>query len=176
MGLWAGIKHAINSTLGTNYFTPLDKILGRELEASDNVYKNTNITYSGQVVYADAKRTDTYTYPDMLMKCDGSIKIRLYGSFPEAPQSGGRYLDYTITTVVKHTNGEITEYVKEFEPTTEQQTLISDAIFINSGDILTVTIKAHITGTYWSEGHTEKYTSTLTIGANVIQSSLIEVL
>lgn len=41
MGLWTGIKHALNSTLGTENFQPLDKIIEgqRTLAASDNVIR-----------------------------------------------------------------------------------------------------------------------------------------
>ena len=41
MGLWTGIKYAINSTLGTKEFEPLDKLITNQyrLVASDNVYK-----------------------------------------------------------------------------------------------------------------------------------------
>lgn len=39
MGLWAGIKHALNSTLGTEDFMPLDKLIKgqRTLAASDDI-------------------------------------------------------------------------------------------------------------------------------------------
>ena len=42
MGLWAGIKRALNSTLGTTEFEPLDKIIlgSKALKASDNFYSN----------------------------------------------------------------------------------------------------------------------------------------
>ena len=181
MGIWKEIKYALNSTLGTNYFTPLDKILGRELEASENTYKDTGITHSGTVIFESGKKIDTYTYPDILMKCGGSINIKLVGSFPGAPQNSKGYLDYTITTVVKHSNGESYEYTEEFAPTTDKTYLsTTSAISIKAGDIVTVTIKAQISGSpsyaQWGEGHTENYTSKLKIGADVTQSSLIEVL
>lgn len=38
MGIWAGIKHALNSTLGTSEFKPLDKLM-RE-------YTDTKISYA----------------------------------------------------------------------------------------------------------------------------------
>lgn len=46
MGFWSGIKHAINSTLGTSEFQPLDKIIDgqRTLAASDSVL---NVVFSG---------------------------------------------------------------------------------------------------------------------------------
>lgn len=40
MGLWAGIKRSLNSTVGTTEFEPLDKIIkgAKGLKASDNFY------------------------------------------------------------------------------------------------------------------------------------------
>ena len=40
MGIWSGIKHALNSTLGTPYFETLDDIVRGQkfLDASDDVY------------------------------------------------------------------------------------------------------------------------------------------
>ncbi len=32
MGLWAGIKHALNSTLGTSDFKPLDKLISEKID------------------------------------------------------------------------------------------------------------------------------------------------
>ena len=42
MGFWAGIKHALNSTLGTSDFTSLDDIIAKQftLIQSDDVYAN----------------------------------------------------------------------------------------------------------------------------------------
>lgn len=38
MSIWAGIKHAINSTLGKEYFQPLDRIIvgGKQIVADEN--------------------------------------------------------------------------------------------------------------------------------------------
>lgn len=40
MGLWVGIKHAINNTLGTKNFTPLNEIMENQfrIEADENKY------------------------------------------------------------------------------------------------------------------------------------------
>jgi hypothetical protein len=41
MSIWAGIKHALNSSLGTSDFQPLDKLIrfeGKKLVASDNPF------------------------------------------------------------------------------------------------------------------------------------------
>lgn len=31
MGIWAAIKHAVNSTLGTGFFMPLNELLGANI-------------------------------------------------------------------------------------------------------------------------------------------------
>ena len=40
MGFWSGIKHALNSTLGTEDFKPLDRLMyeGKALQPSDELY------------------------------------------------------------------------------------------------------------------------------------------
>lgn len=41
MSIWAGIKHALNSTLGTSEFKPLDKLIrfeGKKLAVSDSTF------------------------------------------------------------------------------------------------------------------------------------------
>lgn len=44
MSIWAGIKYAINSTIGTSKFVPLDKLLTkRSVLASDNVLWKTSM-------------------------------------------------------------------------------------------------------------------------------------
>ena len=42
MGIWAGIKHALNSTLGTSDFKPLDKLIieQEKMVASDELYES----------------------------------------------------------------------------------------------------------------------------------------
>lgn len=39
--MWANIKHALNRSLGTNHFQPLDRII--EIEAYKNFYKNLSL-------------------------------------------------------------------------------------------------------------------------------------
>ena len=42
MGIWAGIKHSLNSTLGTNEFQPLDKLLrygSKQFTEGNDIYK-----------------------------------------------------------------------------------------------------------------------------------------
>lgn len=41
MGFWSGIKHALNSTLGTSSFSPLDKIVNKESTSIRSAVNNT---------------------------------------------------------------------------------------------------------------------------------------
>lgn len=78
MGFWAGIKYAINSTLGTSDFKPLDKmILGmRSLQASDNVY----MTLSGFPSAAPNNgQTEIVSHPQSITPyTSGSLKFKVY--------------------------------------------------------------------------------------------------
>lgn len=72
--MWAGIKHAINSTLGTDEFKPLDKLIDdsikgtRTLAASDAVLK---VLHGGSEV---EEFTKTFT-----VNTTGSIRIKVSG-------------------------------------------------------------------------------------------------
>lgn len=70
MGIWTGIKHAINSTLGTADFKPLDKIIEgqRTLAASDSVI---------QVVMSSIKKitSDNTVLGSFVPQTEGSVRI-----------------------------------------------------------------------------------------------------
>ena len=83
MGIWAGIKHALNSTLGTADFKPLDKLnyeaikAQRSLYASDEVHLTldglgTSTSYEHEVIKSSQKIT-TFS--------SGSIKLKMYHTF-----------------------------------------------------------------------------------------------
>ena len=75
MGLWAGIKYALNSTVGTTEFEPLDKIIlgSKALKASDNFYsrilsKHLSGTVNKPIVIENL----------LEMKWQGSFRLRIY--------------------------------------------------------------------------------------------------
>ena len=78
MGIWAGIQHALNSTLGTKDFKSLDQmILGmRSLQASDNVY----MTLSGfPSASPDGGQTVIVSHPQSITPyTSGSLKFKVY--------------------------------------------------------------------------------------------------
>lgn len=43
MGIWAAVKYALNSTLGTSSFSPIDKIVNRLWGGGTNFYNRWNI-------------------------------------------------------------------------------------------------------------------------------------
>lgn len=82
MGLWGTIKIALNSTLGTDEFQPLDKLirgLYRRIVASDTeqlVIRDTEITYEEETSQESEppveRRIDTIT-----INADGVIRVRI---------------------------------------------------------------------------------------------------
>lgn len=107
MGIWSGIKHALNSTLGTSSFKPLNTMIDeakssilskvegqRTLVASDSVLK---VLWSGATHLGVVDRKPGSFVPDK----NGSIRVsvKLY----TANRTTGRYLTLSIlqgTTVI----------------------------------------------------------------------------
>lgn len=72
--MWAGIKHALNSTLGTSNFKPLDQLIAeeRDLVASDNLYKYFHVGSKDTVTVAN---NDIEVF-NFVSKRNGSIRIK----------------------------------------------------------------------------------------------------
>lgn len=77
MGFWAGIKHAINSTLGTKDFISLDKLIRNQyrLVPSDNIYEQFGSTTVTEVVNALPQTVDIYGKYKILIP--GRVKIQI---------------------------------------------------------------------------------------------------
>ena len=118
MGLWAGIKHALNSTVGTRYFKPLNEMVTRHLEADEQVYKNIPISYYlpgdldwlANKNFAKTNKIDFYT--------SGSITLRAVNSHGGEEDASISHLYYKL----EHTDG-----------TYEEETLIGINPTYNSG-------------------------------------------
>lgn len=74
MGFWSAIKYAVNSSLGTDEFQPIDQIVKgqRGLVASDNVYA---ILYSGNMTIGQNAQHDLF-----VAQWSGSLSIGLAGT------------------------------------------------------------------------------------------------
>ena len=93
MGFWSGIKHALNSTLGTEEFQPLDKIIlgSKGLVASDNLYVS---LYSSNLT---TKLLDVgYTADVLKMRWSGSIRLNISAIVFSVRTS---YIDITVNGV-----------------------------------------------------------------------------
>lgn len=62
MGIWAGIKHALNSTLGTSQFKPLDKLM-REYTDTKISYVTVN-KWTSSGIKVEGKTTVNITNPN----------------------------------------------------------------------------------------------------------------
>lgn len=84
MGIWTGIKHALNSTLGTNSFQPLDQIIKgqRTLSASDNII--------APIVTSSVGGSSTYVFGTFIPNTVGSVK--LVGIGKAYSTSGGSFI------------------------------------------------------------------------------------
>lgn len=173
MGLWAGIKYALNSTVGTSYFTPLNEILGRDLVATNNLYRSTGVNHS--VALTTDNKEDTYTYPTILMKCNGSVNVRLDGSFYGYSGNYSIVTLYRVTIKVEHANGTFDEYVDEYKPN-NTITTIEKMLNFKQGDKVSVKLFGRMVGSEWGTGSTMKYNGTLNLYADEVQSSLVEVI
>ena len=90
MGMWTGIKYALNSTLGTTKFKPLDKLLTdaiinqTQMIASDDVYLSLD---DFEVSVANTETQELY-HPTSL-KATRNGRIRLKGTI--SPSSASAY-------------------------------------------------------------------------------------
>lgn len=76
MGFWSGIKHALNSTLGTEDFKPLDRLMyeGKALQPSDELY----YLLKG---YVHLSKGETLRLPfSLVFKTFGSINVSCQGT------------------------------------------------------------------------------------------------
>lgn len=121
---WAEIKHAINSSLGTDDFKPLNELINgtKGLVASDNLYMNlvtSNISVSSR---------DTYTIPiNVNINWNGSF--RLSGVFYTNTNYRGKLEVYKNNVLVD-----------TITATADSTTKISADFMCNKGDIFTLTI------------------------------------
>ena len=82
MGIWTGIKHALNSTLGTSDFQSIDKmILGSKgLVESDNLYLNTGINESFTATLQSNEVKILKTSSTIKINWNGSIRLDFVAS------------------------------------------------------------------------------------------------
>lgn len=158
MGFWAGIKYALNSTLGTDKFKSLDKILedytydNKSLVASENLLY---IAYSG---YINAKHEEYQQVPiKITMRNNGSITLKSDAS-PGTWEHNITIRIYKNGVYYRTFMGGIDKLGEYTEPTT--------TISFDSGDILTFDFVSSVNNGYLAD---------IRVYADVVDTSLIKV-
>ena len=156
MGIWKEIKYALNSTLGTSYFRPLDDIVNRELESSSSKLYKTITTDS---IETEGSGVTTTVSKFVKMFCNGSVTVKANVNYERLED------DCTFYCNVLHTDGTNTEYSSGSVYT--DKTMRLEDIKVSKGDVLTFKIKQN-----------KGYSNTITgiyIYATEVQSSLLSV-
>lgn len=152
--MWSYIKKAINSTLGTNDFEPLNELFfkNKALNASENLY------YTIQSESVKVEEGKTYKIPKSIkMYNSGSITIK---SNLESPYNGRyTYLNIYINNA---------SYKTLSSETTEVSTVVS----FNAGDVITFGIFVELTSA--SSTKYGKF-SNLRICADMVDTSVMKI-
>jgi hypothetical protein len=104
MGIWVGIKRALNSTLGTSTFKPLDKIIldNTRIVASDDVFFVYDGAWSEGGATSDTASNGWYRRTNSYIKFDraGSVKFKWLQSNKASSSSGaGSYSEAKIRVI-----------------------------------------------------------------------------
>lgn len=109
MSFWSGIKHALNSTLGTDKIQPLDEIMHKQwtIIASDDIYESFDDTtleesFSGSDGKTEAEITDALF--SVRMTKYGTIRIP-YTIFVSRGNSSSYTTSSIIATILVNRNG-----------------------------------------------------------------------
>lgn len=130
MSDWAGIKYALNSTLGTEDFQSLDKLISTRLSEWVSAYQNNKYT---EFTSAGAHR---YVVPD------GVYKLYIAACGGGAGGTGAAGDRYSSLTIVNGAGGGGGAAVLNYE------------ILVNPGDILNITVGAGGAGGVTSDNPT----------------------
>lgn len=187
MGIWAGIKHALNSTLGTSDFKPLDELIadkiakivsGKSLAASDTTYK----TLSSSAVSVEVE-----TLSENYVKLGNSFTVNAPGSIRIiASVTNPRYTDDMGTSyTTQNAKIYIVKGSINYSPVDELSNIFATIDTGITSNAETKTVKYDLTvsaGTTYSvligdstNKFHDKYLTcnSLKIGAAVVEGSLI---
>jgi hypothetical protein len=175
MDIWAGIKHALNSTLGTEDFKPLDKLLKHYLEEhkslapSDSIYK---VIQSGERYKEVPSSTISYTIiGGFTSNVTGAIRILAELKAELSSYTGSSYLYVLKGDSVDYTDSgghTLTNSVARMVASSEDYVTKSVDINIIKGQRYSFALGNGKTGTY-----SNITCSKIRIGAYVIDGSLI---
>lgn len=131
MGIWTGIKYALNSTLGTNYFQPLDQQIrnNKILMASNELYATLPTEFSKsayEYAVSESNPKKELYRTSIKMNNDGSFKIGIDRLFINtSPQN-------FVFNILKNN-----EIIQDYSKTnTGESAFTSNAINFNRGDVI----------------------------------------
>ena len=134
MGIWAGIKHALNSTLGTKDFQPLDKMLylGKSTISSTNPLFL--ISNGGEFNYNDIGNDDEYSTgvigKTLVAKSKGSFSISFKLTYSQDLGTGGIGVFINGEFVTSRSGSEVSN-----------ATLRTNSVSYSEGDVITIKIR-----------------------------------
>lgn len=158
MGFWSGIKHALNSTLGTADFQPLDKIIKsqKNLVADDAPYYT--IFVGSEAVKVPSGSGNVITYTDLpykiKMKTNGSCRIKV--KIKKSASDRATYFQVLVNGVLQ----------SSVNSSTDDLTEVSTDIVFDYGNIISFSIGGY-------RGTSPTYNN-LKICGTVVDTSLIE--
>lgn len=135
MGIWKDIKYALNSTLGTSSFKPLNELIDENSEyilcPSDMILQSLNEDYD----ISRSLRNEEVFSKSYKVNIGGMVKISLYGYC-----TGGRY-DSTQGEFKIYKNGSVIKSSKLFAESEKTFYTTLDIITqINPNDIIKVSV------------------------------------
>lgn len=147
MGFWAEIKHALNSTVGTKEFEPLDEQIrnNKVLMASEELYATVSTGFSLNVNSGPSNPHVDIVTRSIKMKNKGSCKIMIDGLFV----GGGKL----IVQIKKNGTFLLNNSIDMAGPSS----LKLDAITFDRGDVLT--FRFYVDGTNLDKDKTIAYSA-----------------
>ena len=176
MSIWAEIRHALNSTLGTNKFKPLDQLLLDNLgliENADKLYASktfTNLVLGGE----NNKDVLQKLGNEFAIDCNGTATLQF--TFTLTKETSGRTVGGTLYL---YKNNDVVKTANFSSGTGELSTNLSidfNGQGLSRGDKYSVGISYHVGDTsYWTNLQVK---STLKVYAEptIIGSNFVEVI
>ena len=138
MSIWAGIKHALNSTLGTKDFKPLDKIISNDFKNQWSMYASDDIYYPLSNLTGAVYRGESewFYYPQKFkMNCNGSVRIK--GDFFSGLNREGAMAQFAIFKnadfVTYYTISKLEEATVYYDLNFKQGDIISFGLYASLG-------------------------------------------
>lgn len=97
MGIWAGIKYALNSTLGTSEFMSLDRLINSKIKryTTGTAVLETQ-EYTGSTFYLSASKIKNVLIASFYLPYDGEVYVNASLTNQSGISSGTRYGFYTL--------------------------------------------------------------------------------